>query len=103
MHDGDRLTEFVHAGFDGANEIDRLHKLMFEFPFGPMPFGTRVRKKHGSSWQGRIVGFYSTSLTPVGYAVESEREPGSVQIYPAAALEVVTDREAAGAPSERPS
>lgn len=51
------------------------------------PLGTRVRKRSGSSWQGRIVGFYATSLTPVGYCVESEREPGSVQIYPEAALE----------------
>lgn len=51
--------------------------------------GTRVRKVRGSSWQGRIVGFYATDLTPEGYAVESEREPGSVQIYPAAALEIV--------------
>lgn len=48
--------------------------------------GQRVRKVKGSSWQGRVVGVYSTELTPVGYAVESEREPGSVQIYPEAAL-----------------
>jgi hypothetical protein len=53
------------------------------------PIGTRVRKTKGSSWQGRIVGFYSTDLTPVGYCVESEREPGSVQIYPETALELV--------------
>lgn len=49
----------------------------------------RVRKTKGSSWQGRVVGFYSTMLTPIGYAVESEREPGSVQIYPEDALELV--------------
>lgn len=49
--------------------------------------GDRVRKVRGSSWQGRIVGTYSTELTPTGYAVESEREKGSVQIYPEAALE----------------
>lgn len=49
--------------------------------------GDRVRKTKGASWQGRIVGFYSTNLTPIGYAVESEREPGSVQIYPEGALE----------------
>lgn len=53
------------------------------------PLGTRVRKPRGSSWQGRVVGYYSTSLTPEGYAVESEREPGSVQIYPRAALELM--------------
>lgn len=53
------------------------------------PLGTRVRKKSGSSWQGKVVGYYSTSLTPEGYAVESERETGSVQIYPCKALELV--------------
>lgn len=51
--------------------------------------GRRVRKTKGSSWQGRIVGYYTTTLTPIGYCVESEREPGSVQIYPESALERV--------------
>lgn len=49
-------------------------------------FGDRVEKSKGSSWHGRVCGFYSTSLTPLGYNVESEREPGSVQLYPEAAL-----------------
>lgn len=53
---------------------------------GGFRFGDRVTKKSGSSWTGPIVGFYSTKLTPVGYAVESENEPGSVQIYPEAAI-----------------
>lgn len=48
--------------------------------------GDRVEKIKGSSWRGRIVGTYSTELTKEGYAVESENEPGSVQIYPADAL-----------------
>ena len=52
--------------------------------------GDRVRKKSGAAWQGLVVGWYSTTLTPEGYAVESESHPGSVQIYPAAALERVT-------------
>lgn len=51
--------------------------------------GTRVRKKSGSEWQGIVVGTYSTKLTPVGFCVESECHPGSVQIYPAAALELM--------------
>lgn len=51
----------------------------------------RVRKTRGASWQGRVCGVYSTSLTPYGYAVESEREPGSVQIYPEGALEALED------------
>lgn len=61
------------------------------------PLGTRVRKRKGSSWQGRVVGYYSTHLTPRGYAVESERETGSVQIYPKAALEVIDPTQIVGA------
>lgn len=49
--------------------------------------GQPVRKKKGGSWRGIVCGTYSTRLTPEGYAVESAFEPGSVQIYPAAALE----------------
>nr|WP_296764124.1 hypothetical protein [Rhodococcus sp. (in: high G+C Gram-positive bacteria)] len=52
--------------------------------------GTRVRKTKGASWQGTVVGHYSTTLTPDGVCVESEREPGSVQIYPVAALEEIS-------------
>jgi dihydrofolate reductase (trimethoprim resistance protein) len=51
--------------------------------------GERVRKKSGAAWQGHVVGWYCTSLTPEGYAVESESHAGSVQIYPVAALERV--------------
>lgn len=51
--------------------------------------GQRVRKTKGSRWQGRVVGWYSTALTPEGYAVESDTELGSVQIYPATALEAI--------------
>jgi hypothetical protein len=49
--------------------------------------GDHVRKTKGSNWSGRVVGTYSTELTPEGYAVESSSERGSVQIYPASALE----------------
>lgn len=51
--------------------------------------GARVEKKSGSSWRGTIVGSYSTELTPVGWAVESETETGSVQIYPEKALRLL--------------
>ena len=53
--------------------------------------GDLVRKRSGSQWQGHIVGEYSTALTPEGYAVESDAHVGSVQIYPAAALERVPE------------
>jgi dihydrofolate reductase (trimethoprim resistance protein) len=46
-----------------------------------------VRKKSGGEWHGTVVGFYATSLTPIGYCVESAYEKGSVQIYPEKALE----------------
>lgn len=49
--------------------------------------GDKVRKKSGSSWHGTVVGAYQTRLTPEGYNVESDREPGSVQLYPVQALE----------------
>lgn len=54
--------------------------------------GDRVRKIKGSDWHGIVVGFYSTDLTAIGYCIESEREKGSVQIYPEAALEPDVDR-----------
>jgi dihydrofolate reductase (trimethoprim resistance protein) len=50
--------------------------------------GEWVRKKRGSQWHGKIVGTYSTDLTPEGYCVESATESGSVQIYPVGALEL---------------
>lgn len=51
--------------------------------------GDKVWKVKGAEWSGKIVGWYSTELTPEGYAVESGTHKGSVQIYPAAALELV--------------
>lgn len=61
-------------------------------PSAPTPtfqLGDHVRKTKGSQWRGRVVGTYSTTLTPEGYAVESDTETGSVQIYPVGALELV--------------
>ena len=70
--------------------VGASHDHQLQPPFAArFGLGDRVRKKSGAAWQGRIVGWYSTQLTPEGYAVESEAHPGSVQIYPAAALERV--------------
>lgn len=52
----------------------------------------QVTKISGSSWRGRICGTYSTHLTPEGYVVESNFEPGSVQLYPAAALRLTQEK-----------
>ena len=65
-----------------------MSKCMFE---GKFKLGARVRKKSGAEWHGVVCGFYSTSMTERGYAVESERESNSVQIYPEAALEEMSD------------
>lgn len=58
-------------------------------PQGKFRMGDRVKKTGGSEWVGHVCGTYSTALTPEGYAVESEAHAGSVQIYPAKALEAV--------------
>jgi len=58
-------------------------------PQGKFRMGDLVKKSTGSEWVGRVVGWYSTGQTPEGYAVESEAHAGSVQIYPAKALEAV--------------
>lgn len=54
---------------------------------GKFKKGDHVEKIKGSSWRGVVVGYYSTEQTHEGYAVESSYEPGSVQIYPASALQ----------------
>lgn len=51
--------------------------------------GQMVRKISGSDWFGRIVGFYSTTLSEHGYCIESHWHPNSVQNYPEKALELV--------------
>lgn len=67
--------------------------IMIECPEARFQIGARVRKKTGASWQGRVCGYYSTTLTPIGVAVLSEREYGSVQIYPETELERVPPEE----------
>lgn len=54
-------------------------------------YGDRVKKRSGGSWRGTVCGWYRTRQSPEGYAVESQYEPGSVQIYPVTALEPWTD------------
>lgn len=77
-------TLYAHPSPTPAADDDRVRKFSL---------GDRVEKTKGSAWHGRVVGFYSTSLTQFGYAVESEREPGSVQIYPEAALKSTAAKE----------
>jgi dihydrofolate reductase (trimethoprim resistance protein) len=48
--------------------------------------GDKVKKRSDSEWSGKVCGYYSTELTPIGVAVESDTHKGSVQIYPEKAL-----------------
>lgn len=66
-----------------------MDKMLVAASFTKFKFGDIVCKSKGSQWHGKVVGFYSTALTPEGYAVESMYETGSVQIYPASALELM--------------
>ena len=83
----DDLQTAAQADYD-----HRIRSALVDVPaVEPRKFklGDHVCKTKGSSWVGHVVGFYSTELTPVGYAVESSRERGSVQIYPEAALKLI--------------
>ena len=82
-------AEFVSGA---ACEADDAIRAVLATSSGTPAFalGDTVRKTKGSQWHGTVVGTYSTTLTPEGYAVESSTEKGSVQIYPASALERVT-------------
>lgn len=82
-------SDYVNRRMTMAEDCVQVKILMANFKNPKFKPGDRVRKIKGSSWQGLVVGAYSASLTPEGYAVESEREPGNVQVYPAAALEFV--------------
>lgn len=77
------------AEYTGATMKALYEEPYWLTPFGRFRLGDLVRKTRGSSWTGRVVGFYSTKQTPIGYAVESLAERGSVQIYPEAALDFV--------------
>lgn len=77
--------EALNSEFAGVGCATRVAKGVMR----KYSIGQRLRKTRGSSWQGKVVGYYSTALTSIGYAIESEREPGSVQIYPESALTLV--------------
>lgn len=82
------------AGYVAAHLVERIALDViteYEIAMSGFEFGQRVRKKSGSSWQGHVRGYYVTDRTPAGACVESERERGSVQIYPASALEIAPE------------
>jgi len=93
MHD----AQDDHISHVAAIRALSASPLTEEQPAAKFKRGDRVQKIKGSAWRGHVVGTYSTSLTPEGYNVESESEPGSVQLYPAAALETLPRSTTGGA------
>jgi len=87
MRDMLGLTTQVHELISRFHTCAALHKTILPETY---QLGDIVKKKSGAEWVGRVVGFYSTHLTPHGVAVESIAHPGSVQIYPEHALTLVS-------------
>lgn len=89
----------VSTPFPNALPPGGLEKMLDEAASPSLKFkrGDRVTKVSGGCWTGLVVGNYSTKLTPEGYAVESENEPGSVQIYPEKALRLAPTPEQSSA------
>jgi dihydrofolate reductase (trimethoprim resistance protein) len=84
---GEAVKLTTNDAFVIMNMLGRLGRCPWPSTHTTFALGDAVEKIRGSSWRGHVVGWYSTKLTPEGYAVESVHERGSVQIYPAAALQ----------------
>ena len=82
-------TENILSGFcDSIPTVQAFARHRQAKPEGfRWPIDAKVRKKRGSQWRGTVCGFYSTPHTPEGYCVVSDFETGSVQVWPAEALE----------------
>lgn len=88
----------AHLGKEWSDEMEKLQEFMAVLQRAKFAFGARVRKKkrkpESSSWHGHVCGFYINPQTnEIGCNVESERETGSVQIYPESMLELIPDGE----------
>lgn len=82
-----RTLSADNAAVDMAALLHELIDASYNAPPGAKwRLGDMVQKARGSKWRGKVVGFYSTEATPIGYSVESAFEPGSVQVWPEAAL-----------------
>lgn len=84
----------AHINMSDTEHAQIVAKLHFVAKHKTFKLGDQVKKKTGSWWRGTVVGFYSTEYTPEGYAVESNSEKGSVQIYSVNALELLVESSA---------
>lgn len=92
----DQIFQSIAESKTAATCRERVAAMIAALPpvkqsVGKFQRGDHVEKISGSKWRGKIVGEYATELTPEGYAVESDTETGSVQIYPAKALRPFAD------------
>ena len=95
MHEWDGIRARIAGGCTNSGPRDWLEGVLDEHDHEIARL-RRALKTIASGMAGDLVlsemelsGIASAALTPVGYAIESEREPGSVQIYPETALEEV--------------
>ncbi len=77
------------ASFARQLEDTQRRQAVYRVPGWKFAVGELVWKPRGSWWRGHIVGTYSTTQTPRGYAVQLDVAHGPVQIYPEDALELL--------------
>jgi hypothetical protein len=73
--------------------IDELEEALnaFRFCSDRFPFGSRVRKKKGPEWVGKVCGYYSSTFTPEGLVIEctADGARGQVHVEPAKRMEKI--------------
>lgn len=80
-----------------ALKEDERHLLAYRFPIAAsFPLGTPVRKVSGPEWQGVVVGYYSSTLTPEGLVIEctAPGARGQVHVEPAKRMKRIGNQEA---------
>lgn len=85
----EELDQLQKAALSGPNDVAIIPVPRSSESKSAFSIGDLVRKKSGSWWEGRVVGFYSTEQTPDGVCVQLDKPMGPVQIYLASALELV--------------
>ncbi len=97
-----RITGVISAHNQGVHIPDEALEVLNEiknflntptihFPECKFNWFDNVQKTSGSYWEGKVVGFYSTEQTKIGYCIQlpTKNNNGPVQIYPESALELI--------------
>jgi hypothetical protein len=90
---GGTAGQFVQH--EAKSKIAMIRATLSRVPVAPwpgaeaFPLGCEVRKKSGPEWQGKVVGYYSSSFTPEGLVIEciADGAKGQVHVEPAKRME----------------